>query len=100
VREVKLSKLVMEVSNTLVDLGMMPIRDIPQLPNMAQEVLAVADLILERLREEHASRTELWPAAVSVAPGRPACCFFPFPLFWNCCNVHTHRYIYIYIYIY
>jgi hypothetical protein len=38
----KLSMLVVGISNALVDLGMLPIQDIPQLPKMAQEVLAVA----------------------------------------------------------
>jgi hypothetical protein len=56
----ELSQLVMEISNTLVDLWMVPIRDIPQLPKMAQEVLAVASLILECPREEHASSTSRW----------------------------------------
>jgi hypothetical protein len=39
----------MEVSNTLVDLGMLPIRDIPQLLKSTQEVLATTGLILEHL---------------------------------------------------
>jgi hypothetical protein len=38
----KLSMLVVGISNALVDLGMLPIQDIPQLPKMAQDVLAVA----------------------------------------------------------
>jgi hypothetical protein len=44
----ELSRLVMEISNVLIDLGMLPIRDIPQLPKMAQEVLAAVGLTLER----------------------------------------------------
>jgi hypothetical protein len=51
----KLLMLVMGISNALVNLGMLPIRDIPQLPKTAQEVLAVTSLILKCLREEHAS---------------------------------------------
>jgi hypothetical protein len=47
--------LVVGISNALVDLKMLPIWNISQLPEAAQEVLAVAGLILERLREEHAS---------------------------------------------
>jgi hypothetical protein len=47
--------LAMGISNALVDLKMLPIWNISQLPEAAQEVLAVAGLILERLREEHAS---------------------------------------------
>jgi hypothetical protein len=45
----ELSQLVMKISNALVDLGMSPIRDIPQLLKSALEVLAVTGLILERL---------------------------------------------------
>jgi hypothetical protein len=56
----KLSKLVVDISNSLVDLGTLPIRDIPQLSKMAQEVLVAVRLILERLREEHASATGYW----------------------------------------
>jgi hypothetical protein len=41
--------LVMGISNALVDLGMLPIRDIPELLKTAQEVLVVAGLILEHL---------------------------------------------------
>jgi hypothetical protein len=51
----KLSSLVMGTSNALVDLGALPIRDIPQLLKMAQEVLVAAGLILECFHEEHAS---------------------------------------------
>jgi hypothetical protein len=35
----ELSALVMEASNALVDLGMLPIKDIPQLQKIAQEVM-------------------------------------------------------------
>jgi hypothetical protein len=45
----KLLMLVMGISNTLVDLRMLPIRDIPRLMKTAQEVLAAAGLILECL---------------------------------------------------
>jgi hypothetical protein len=51
------SVLVAEASNALVDLRMLPIWDIPQLPKMAQEVLKAAGVILKRLQEEHASGT-------------------------------------------
>jgi hypothetical protein len=43
------------ISNALVDLGMLPVQDIPQLPKLAREVLIVVGLILERLREAQAS---------------------------------------------
>jgi hypothetical protein len=47
----RLSQLVMGISNALVDLGMLPVQDIPQLPKSAREVLMAARLILELLRE-------------------------------------------------
>jgi hypothetical protein len=50
----------MEISNALVDLGVFPIRDILAHPESAQDVLTVASLILEHLREEHASDAGLW----------------------------------------
>jgi hypothetical protein len=45
----QLSQLVIKISNTLVDLGMLQILDIPQLPKSAQVVLTVAGLLLERM---------------------------------------------------
>jgi hypothetical protein len=55
-----LSWLVMEISNALVIIGMLPIQGIPQPPKMAQEVLAVGSLILELLRDEHPSGAGPW----------------------------------------
>jgi hypothetical protein len=49
------SWLVIKISDALVDLGVFPIWDIHGLPKLAQEVLALAGLIVECLREEHAS---------------------------------------------
>jgi hypothetical protein len=54
------SRVVMEISDALVDLGMFPIRDVPLLLMSAQEVLPSTDLILEHLREEHASGAGPW----------------------------------------
>jgi hypothetical protein len=45
----RLSQLVEGISNVHVDLGMLPISDMPQLPELAQEALPTADLILKRL---------------------------------------------------
>jgi hypothetical protein len=45
----KVLTLVVRISNALVDLGTLPIRDIPQLPKTTREVLAAVGLILERL---------------------------------------------------
>jgi hypothetical protein len=55
----QLLRLVVEISNALVDQGMLPVWDIPQLVNSAQ-VLAVTNLILERLREAQDSGTGPW----------------------------------------
>jgi hypothetical protein len=52
---VQLSWLVMEISDALIDLGVFPIRDIHTHPESAQDVLMVTSLILEHMREEHAS---------------------------------------------
>jgi tellurite resistance-related uncharacterized protein len=52
--------LVVGISNALVNLGTLPIWDIPQLPKMINEVLATTDLILECLREEHTTCTGSW----------------------------------------
>jgi hypothetical protein len=46
-----------ETSDALVDLNVLPIQDIPSQPRSAKDVLAVFGLILERLREDHASST-------------------------------------------
>jgi hypothetical protein len=50
----------MGISSTLVDLGMLPIEDIPQLPKSTQEVLTAAGLILEQQREVQAFRAGPW----------------------------------------
>jgi hypothetical protein len=51
----KMSMLVMGISSALVDLEVLPIQNISQLLKMAQEVLVEPGLVLECLREEHAS---------------------------------------------
>jgi hypothetical protein len=53
-------QLVIVISNALVDLGMLPIQDIPQLSKSVREVLPVAGLILERLQEALASSASSW----------------------------------------
>jgi hypothetical protein len=50
----------MEISNALIDLGVLPILDIPEQPRLAQDVLTVAGLILEHLWEERDSGTGPW----------------------------------------
>jgi hypothetical protein len=61
----RLSKLAMEISHSFVDLGMLPVQDIPQLPMSAQEVLAATGLVLEA----PVPGTELGPSTVPVASG-------------------------------
>jgi hypothetical protein len=56
----QLSWLVVEISNALADLGMLPIQDIPQLSKLAQEVLTVAGLLLECLQKVSASSAGPW----------------------------------------
>jgi hypothetical protein len=56
----ELSALVVETSNALVNLRMLPIRDVSQLPKMAHEILKAAGIILELLREEHHSGSTPW----------------------------------------
>jgi hypothetical protein len=50
----------MGISNTLADLGMLPIQDIPQLLKLAQEVLSVVDLVLKHLQQALASGVGPW----------------------------------------
>jgi hypothetical protein len=57
---VQLSWSVMEISDAQVDLGAFPIRDIPAHTESAQDVLTVVSLILEHLREEHATGVGPW----------------------------------------
>jgi hypothetical protein len=45
---------------SLVDLGMLPILNIPQLLKSAQEVLPVIDLVLQRMQEVLASGVGPW----------------------------------------
>jgi hypothetical protein len=52
---VQLSRLIMEISEALVDLGVFPIRDIPVHPKLAQDVLTATSLVFEHQREEQAS---------------------------------------------
>jgi hypothetical protein len=52
--------LAVGISNALVDLGMLPVRDIPQFLMLAQEVLMAAGLLREWLREVQASGVGLW----------------------------------------
>jgi hypothetical protein len=47
----QLSQLVVKISDVLVDLGMLPVQDIPQLLKSTPEALPAANLILKLLQE-------------------------------------------------
>jgi hypothetical protein len=51
---------VMRIFGVLVDLGILPVQNIPQLPKSAREVLPAVDLILQCLQEALASSTGPW----------------------------------------
>jgi hypothetical protein len=48
----QMSRLVREISNSLVDTNVLPIQDVPSQSQSANDVLAAFSLILERLWEE------------------------------------------------
>jgi hypothetical protein len=90
----RLSHLVMEISNALVNLGMLPVQDIPQLQKSIREVLSMVGLVLEHLQEELASDTSPWLRVVHLV-------IFPFFFSFSPrdgCNIHFNIYFYIYIY--
>jgi hypothetical protein len=56
----QLAILVRDISKVLVDLGMPPIRRIPQDPRRADDVLEVMGVILERLWKAYDSGHDPW----------------------------------------
>jgi hypothetical protein len=50
----------MEISDARVDLGVFPIRDIPECLKSVQDVLMVLGRILEHLWDEHGSDADSW----------------------------------------
>jgi hypothetical protein len=56
----QLSQLVMGISSVLVDLGMLPIQDIHQLPKSVREVLSMTDLVLKCLQKALAFGAGPW----------------------------------------
>jgi hypothetical protein len=59
--------LVRDISKVLVDLGMPCILGIPRDPRMANDILEVMGVILERLREAYASSHDPWDQAPSTS---------------------------------
>jgi hypothetical protein len=59
-KAVKLSRSFLEISKALVDLGVFPIRDLLEHLKSAQDVLIAVGLVLDHLREEHASGAGSW----------------------------------------
>jgi hypothetical protein len=102
----QLSQQVMRISNILVNLGLLSIQDIPQLPKSTQEVLPVVDLILKHLQEALPSGIGLWDYIWDDCHahdyGPSASSLFRFLLYFaprNGCKTHFNIYIYIYIYM-
>jgi hypothetical protein len=93
--------LVVEISNTLVNLGMMPIWDIPPLPKNGLGGLG-GDWSLPEVpaREARFRRRSMGLNSGQLPSlwflGYPTCHFFVF-LFWNRCNIHINLYIYTHI---
>jgi thioester reductase-like protein len=56
----QLSQWVMRISNVLVNLGLLPIQDTPQLPKSAQKVMSAVDLVMKHLQEALASDIDPW----------------------------------------
>jgi hypothetical protein len=50
----------MEIYDVMIDLGMFRTQDIPTQLRSAQDVMMTASLVLEHLREEHASDSGPW----------------------------------------
>jgi hypothetical protein len=49
-----------QVAGVLIDLGLLPIGDIPQHPKIVQEALLAVNIILKRLQEALASSGSPW----------------------------------------
>jgi hypothetical protein len=56
----ELEVLVIEALNTLIDFGMLPFWEVPQISKKAQEVLKAMGVILECFKEAHASGAGPW----------------------------------------
>jgi hypothetical protein len=81
----------MRVANILIDLGLPPIEDIPQLPKIVRDALTTVTLILERLQRVLDSSAGQWD-----------CAPFP-PLFFSSpveATVGENMVIYAYIHTY
>jgi hypothetical protein len=95
----KLSTLVVEISNALVDIRMLPTQDILKLPKTVQEIFAATGLILEHLREGHTYGTGPWDQ--SLAGRRLLGPLAIVPLIFSFYSLVVDViYILIYIYIY
>jgi hypothetical protein len=56
----RLSRHNMWISGVLVDLGMLPVYHIPQLPKSAREFLPMVNLVFQRLQKAQASGGGPW----------------------------------------
>jgi hypothetical protein len=78
----QLSQHIMGISNVLVDLGMLPVQDIPQLPKSSREVLPAAVLVLMRWPPRPVCGTEFGTATAPVILGHLSHRSFTFPPFF------------------
>jgi hypothetical protein len=95
----QLSQHIMGISNVLVDLGMLPVQDIPQLPKSSREVLSAAVLILMRWPPRLICGTEFGTAAAPVILGHLPHRSFAFPSFFLPLRMAVKD-VLVYIYIY
>jgi hypothetical protein len=56
----RLSRGLIWVAGELIDLGLLPIEDIPQLSKIAQDALLAVALLLKRLQEQLGSSAGQW----------------------------------------
>jgi hypothetical protein len=91
----------MGISDALVDLGMLLVQAIPQLPKSAGEVLSAADLVLKCLQEALASDVSSWDRAWDRRRadgfGSPTPSPFHFLFYFASLGVGCNIHLYIYV---
>jgi hypothetical protein len=100
----QLSQCIMGISNALVDLGMLPMQDIPQLLKSAQDVLPAANLILKHWPLVLVHGTKVGMAAAPMTLGHPPNRSSAFFLALRngckrCFSIYIHISISIYVYV-
>jgi hypothetical protein len=95
----QLSCLVEEITDALIDLGVFPTQGLPTHLELAQDVLTAASLILEHLREEHASTpvpgSKTWPIQCRYSPRLSRLVpFFAFGVYVMYISIFLHMLMY------